>query len=673
MKITERSASHVILLFLIIAAAFLRFYDLGGKSLWYDELYELKVAGKSIPYILKTTHPLHSPLNQIITGCFLSLGKNEFVLRLPSAVWGIAAVWAIYRVGRLFFGREEGLLSAFLLTLSSYHIRYSQEARMYAFFVLTTLLSLYFFWRAGRENKTLCWIGYVVSTALALYTHLFTLFLLLPQCVFTILGGFRGWKPRERGGAISLFRSPFFIALLAIGLLFLPRAITILSHPEVLKTYLRVAASAPRTGDEVSPVRVTPIGTILRLYGAGGGIPLYWYLFFLAAGIIAAFKESRRLLLFLLLLPGTPAIVFLFIKPGHIFCSRYLIFLLPVYYLFIARGVSGLAGLLGKRKPRVPDQQRSVRERSLVCLFCAGFLLCNINPLIHYYDNRDPDGNLIKPDWKALMHYLQDNARAGDTLFFSGKYPYHVFLALNHYLPATVKETVYHIDPETLEQAGIWWISARDQAPPFSPGLPAREIDEKIDGITAWHLETAVAFAAREIVNQDLGIDRGTPYGEGDSIPDNGIPDGWTAIDYGGGRENNYTVSIEENDTGPGIASFRLEDRVPEPNFVLQSTGVPVMAGRRFWVSALIQGAEIFWNGFSPCLSVRFLNENRQQISAPEQGLRILLDLRDGWGLCVINGLTPPGARFLKLALVEHKGYRGKVSKFRQVRLFGDW
>ncbi len=640
-----------------MAAAFLRFHDLGGKSLWYDELYELMVAGKSISYILKTTHPLHSPLNQIITGCFLALGESEFVLRLPSAIWGICAVWVIYRAGRLFFGRREGLIGALLLTVSSYHLRYSQEARMYSFFVLTSLLSLYFFWKARGDDRRGSWIGYTVSTALALYTHLFAVFLIVPQAVLAFT------ERRGAGNRRPFWKSPFFISLLVIGLLFLPRVVTVFSHPDALKMYVRMDVGQAG-GGERAPVPITPLGTIFSLYGAGGGPALAWYLFFLGAGLIAAFRSQRRVSIFLLLLLLTPAAVFTVFKPGHIFSPRYLIFLLPVYYLLIARGVTGLAGLLGRGRARVRDKQRAGGERSLVGLFCAGFVLLNINPLISYYANRDPEGNLIKTDWKALTAYLERNARPGDALIPAGEEAYYTRLALNYYLSNTLKKTVYAVAPESVKNAAIWWIGAGEFPAPAAARGEVQKIPESIDGLTVWRREEAISFAPVEIVNRDLGIDR---------APADGVPDGWNAIDYAGKRENDFTLSIEETGAGPGTAVFRLEDRTADPAFVLRSAPITVKGGRRFWTATLIRGTEMYLEWFSPYLGVRFLDGNRQPVPAPEQGVRILLDRTDGWGLCVINGLTPPGARFLELELVENKGYRGKVSAFRQVRFYGDW
>src|SRR5258706_14000459 len=62
-----------------------------------------------------------------------ALGMRSLVkLRANSALWGSLSLVLIYLVSRLYGGATAGLLSVALLSLSPFHLAYSQEMRPYA-------------------------------------------------------------------------------------------------------------------------------------------------------------------------------------------------------------------------------------------------------------------------------------------------------------------------------------------------------------------------------------------------------------------------------------------------------------------------------------------------------------------------------------------------------------
>ncbi|NIN70219.1 MAG: hypothetical protein GTO63_37185, partial [Anaerolineae bacterium] len=114
--------------------------------------------------------PLLSLIIHVFFGCW---GQNEFVARLPSALFGSLSILLAYKVGETLWTREVGMTGAFLLAVNAYHVQYSQEARHYALMVFLALLSLIFLLKALRGNSTGLWIGFVICTALGLYNHYF--------------------------------------------------------------------------------------------------------------------------------------------------------------------------------------------------------------------------------------------------------------------------------------------------------------------------------------------------------------------------------------------------------------------------------------------------------------------------------------------------------------------
>ena len=108
----------ILLLVFILVGATLRLYALDGQSLWNDELESWRQSNfPTLDAVLtKGSIPdTHPPIFQI-TLFFVEryLGSSETLLRLPSAIAGILSIAAMFWLGTIAFGNEEGLISAFL-------------------------------------------------------------------------------------------------------------------------------------------------------------------------------------------------------------------------------------------------------------------------------------------------------------------------------------------------------------------------------------------------------------------------------------------------------------------------------------------------------------------------------------------------------------------------------
>ncbi len=148
----------IALVAIVAVAAYLRFAQLGVPSFWVDEL-NFVYAGKSIVAGEEPRFPSGN-LNkramlytESVGLSFRLFGVNEFGARFPSAVFGVLAVIAVFFIARDLFGRNVGLLSAFLLTFSHLCIGWSRLARMYTMFQLLYLIGAYAFYK-GFEGTT---------------------------------------------------------------------------------------------------------------------------------------------------------------------------------------------------------------------------------------------------------------------------------------------------------------------------------------------------------------------------------------------------------------------------------------------------------------------------------------------------------------------------------------
>ena len=165
----------------LVLGTFLRFYQLGFESLWLDEGVSIKIAAREpLQMIRQATSDPTPPFYYLILHYWMVLfGDSEFSVRSLSAIAGSLSIPVLYRVGTLLFSRTTGLLAAAIFAVSELQIYYSQEVRVYSLFCLLALISFYFFIKIVQGASGRLWLaGYVVSTVLLMYAHVYGLFIL---------------------------------------------------------------------------------------------------------------------------------------------------------------------------------------------------------------------------------------------------------------------------------------------------------------------------------------------------------------------------------------------------------------------------------------------------------------------------------------------------------------
>jgi hypothetical protein len=122
------------------------------------------------------------------------LGDGAVALRLLSAFAGIATVPVAWAIGRELAGRRAAIAAAALVATCPLFVWYSQEARAYGLFVLLASLAFLCFLRALREPTSGRLAGFALAASLALLTHYFAVFLLVPMVAWLAQSqGRRGW------------------------------------------------------------------------------------------------------------------------------------------------------------------------------------------------------------------------------------------------------------------------------------------------------------------------------------------------------------------------------------------------------------------------------------------------------------------------------------------------
>ena len=132
-------------LLLLAVAAVLRFYHVGGRSLWFDEALTADISRGTWTEALEGTrsegsvpviHPYLLYLIEKATDAPTSV-------RFPSVLASLLAVAMMLAMVRVNVSQEASLFAAAILTVSPSQIRYAQEAREYSFSVLFAALLIF--------------------------------------------------------------------------------------------------------------------------------------------------------------------------------------------------------------------------------------------------------------------------------------------------------------------------------------------------------------------------------------------------------------------------------------------------------------------------------------------------------------------------------------------------
>jgi mannosyltransferase len=230
----------VVALGIVLVAAVLRLSRLGDESFWLDEAFTwVFVTEKYTAVELLTILPsedVHPPLYYLLMDGWVAVaGTSEAVMRLPSALFGIATVWLTYVVGAKLFDEWAGVGAAAVVGVSTFHLYYSQEARMYTLLVLLTLASYYFFVDLADGGATDRWTvpGYVLTSVLLLYTHVYGIFIVLAQNAYLVprllLAG-REWPVIGRASATGTSLRGWLSVQSVVALLAAPWLLTLFTR-----------------------------------------------------------------------------------------------------------------------------------------------------------------------------------------------------------------------------------------------------------------------------------------------------------------------------------------------------------------------------------------------------------------------------------------------------------
>jgi hypothetical protein len=151
-RLPKLHINHVWLI--IIVATLLRVPGLFSESLWYDETFTAAISQLSFDDMAHVAFTdVHPPLWYLLTGVFVRLlGTDEWVLRLPALLFGVAACILTYQLARHYTRPRYALYAALLNAVISSQLYYSSEARAYTLLVCVVLMLMLSAIRRDRSS-----------------------------------------------------------------------------------------------------------------------------------------------------------------------------------------------------------------------------------------------------------------------------------------------------------------------------------------------------------------------------------------------------------------------------------------------------------------------------------------------------------------------------------------
>lgn len=403
-RVLHRCRADALLLTAVtVVGALLRLYPL--RSVWLDEA--ISVAQARLPYG-RMLHQLmiddlHPPLwGSVLWVSLRMLGDGPLAVRVPSLIAGTACIPLTYLLGRELYDRRTGLAAAVLMAVAPLAVWYSGEARMYAFYLLWSVLAMLGQARVVNRGGRLGWTLFVLGSTAMVYTHYFSVLQLAAQhlifAMAAVRGGIGGHRTRR------LLR-PWLLSIAATAVLCLPLA------PYAMEQLAHAgspgAAPATGTGEPVSPY-VVAANLVWSVWGYHSDalmtrlVALWPAAMLIVLALLGKGRSWATTLLTAAVAMPVLGVFLISMRAATFFEVRYFISVLPALLVLAARAATGwLSNTVA----------RTVAAGLITLALLAGLGNEQLNP-----------DNPRLYDYRSAFQYVEAQARPGDLILYAPDY-----------------------------------------------------------------------------------------------------------------------------------------------------------------------------------------------------------------------------------------------------------
>lgn len=362
---------YIILGLIVLVGLLLRLNDLGVHSLWVDEAMTSNAAisllenGKPVfnsGFTYWRAFP-HTVLTSISIKIF---GTSDFAVRFPSVIIGTLTIFLTFLTGKKFFDRDVGIVAALIISLSTWEIVWSKQARMYSLLQFLYLLSVFLIYKAERKPSNRNILALLSAIVLSTLTHITAY--LLPLIAISYFF-YSNYIEGERKISWRLFSVP--VSLIVLFQLLNNSFIEIIHrlsfNPGNIQTYLSwISTNSPA----------------LLLFGL--------------AGIGTSIRKEKKTNL--LMLGAALPVLYIYLLHYHNTASRYLYVVIPFFAIWSSLYIVKISRNLKTDKLKF---KAILVVILLLFLFSGSFVSGDYRPGLH----------APQPDFKSAYNYVRENRK----------------------------------------------------------------------------------------------------------------------------------------------------------------------------------------------------------------------------------------------------------------------
>jgi 4-amino-4-deoxy-L-arabinose transferase-like glycosyltransferase len=447
----------------LILAAWLRWYYILHVQPYPDEFVTLlavkMILQKGLPLLPSGLFYDHGLLFSYAGGLASALfGFSREAVRATSLVFDLLTVLLVWHVGRRWFSAEAGLVAATLMAVAPTAVLWGGRARMYALLQLLVLLTLYCAFAGTSANSLSAYASRFRRLALFSYlaatlTQFVSIALIPPLALGTVVVGWyqarqtgeRPWFRSRRvwwelGGLAVIVLAAFLVKRMgqpkSVAPLQIGGAGILTGIVQVVAIYGAFSTDLAVSWDTLAPFFTAPeaiVPTLLAL------LAIAWC----GVNLVRRRTSTRDLatLFLALILAATTVEMIFFVAPDRR-DEKYLVMLLPAFFLLAADGATRLTqfqipSLPGPRGAPVPatQVQAAGAGKSRISNLQSPILGLAICLLLLIYTWPFTSALLAHtgPDYDTAFGYVRDHWKTGDAILTGTPAAAAIYLGRNDY------------------------------------------------------------------------------------------------------------------------------------------------------------------------------------------------------------------------------------------------
>ncbi|MCC7162345.1 MAG: glycosyltransferase family 39 protein [Anaerolineae bacterium] len=438
---------------LLLIGLALRVWQLERYGLWIDEIATAQCLQYDLGSVVEChRHNLSAPLFKVATNLVYTLAGRpplpipEAMLRLPEVLAGTLAILAAWLAAREWLGARGAWFNALLWTFAPTAIAYSQEARMYAWLLLSANLSAWLLFLCLTRRSWGVAVLYGFAAALNFYGHYLGLFVIGSQFLFAAL--YLGWAWRRGRQDAAPTAARILCAggvagvLMALWLPYALDSFTFLRNARALKTL--VPLSTAYWVDVQSWIVLDAVDSLLPA------------LLLLGVEVVGArwLWKNKPMTLALVGCWTVVVLSFVLIRQTGFSSMRYWVVLLVLVFWLVSAGWLALTERLTEL---VRQWSPALVPRVAPAAGAVLGILVLLPALDQFYSDQYESWRF--DDWRGAAQFLRTHARPSEAVIAFGDTSIYHKLAFEFYLPSGANAPRV-AEPQELD--GSWAAGAKN-------------------------------------------------------------------------------------------------------------------------------------------------------------------------------------------------------------------